>query len=99
MISDEAGLKQYMREICFPGADDATVQPLVAAYPPDPAQGCPYDTGTNNAGNDQFKRIAAFQGDFGIHWQRRFFLENRKGKADGWSYCKSDSEVYAKPES
>ena len=61
---------------------------LFALYPQDPTQGSPFDTGMANAITPQFKRIAAFEGDFTFQAPRRFFLNQRSDKQDMWSFGK-----------
>jgi acetylcholinesterase len=58
----------------------ALVAAILAAYPADPTQGSPFDTGTANALTPQYKRIAAILGDLSFQAPRRFFQQSRAGK-------------------
>ncbi|KAI0030227.1 alpha beta-hydrolase [Vararia minispora EC-137] len=51
------------------------VEPLFAAYPEDPAVGCPYATGTVNNITSQFKRMASITGDLVFQAPRRLFFK------------------------
>ncbi|KAJ7717346.1 hypothetical protein B0H16DRAFT_1740638 [Mycena metata] len=61
---------------------------IATLYPDDPTQGSPFDTGLANQLTPQFKRLAAFQGDYLFTGTRRFLLEhasktqmNKRGKS------------------
>ncbi|KAJ7221816.1 hypothetical protein B0H12DRAFT_1241188 [Mycena haematopus] len=55
-------------------------------YPDDPAQGSPFNTGTANQFIPEFKRLAAFQGDYLFIGVCRFFLEHASKTQDAWSW-------------
>ncbi|KAJ7138497.1 sterol esterase [Mycena crocata] len=59
-------------------------------YPDDPTQGSctgsPFNTGTANELTCEFKRLAAFSGDFGFIGGRRFFLEHASKTQNAWSW-------------
>ena len=78
-----------MREHYFPGASTEEVTPLLTLYPNDPAQGSPFGTGDANQLAPMFKRVAAFQGDFLFHAQRRSLLTLRSDKQPAWAYSAS----------
>ena len=75
-----------MRDYYFPGASTEEVTPLLTLYPNDPAQGSPFGTGDANQLAPMFKRVAAFQGDFLFHAQRRSLLTLRSDKQPAWAY-------------
>lgn len=56
------------------GLDNETVSKILALYPDDPAQGCPFNTGPERFASQgyMFKRGAAIVGDEVIHAGRRF---------------------------
>ncbi|KAJ7199617.1 carotenoid ester lipase precursor [Mycena pura] len=70
----------------FPKSTPAEIAELAAFYPDDPTQGSPFDTGLANQFTPQFKRIAAFQGDFLFTGTRRFYLEHASKTQNTWSW-------------
>jgi acetylcholinesterase len=62
------------------------VAEILAAYPADPTQGSPFDTGTANAITPQYKRIAAIFGDVIFQAPRRFFLQHTAGKQEQFAF-------------
>jgi acetylcholinesterase len=66
-------------------AQDLVAQ-ILEAYPADPTQGSPFDTGSENAITAQYKRIAAILGDIVFQAPRRFFLQNTAGKQTQFAY-------------
>ncbi|KAH7928750.1 alpha/beta-hydrolase [Leucogyrophana mollusca] len=85
-ITTTAQLAEYIQTIWLPAAPADTVTTLLELYPEDITQGSPFDTGILNALTPQFKRIAAFQGDAVFQAPRRFFLQQRSGKQNLWSF-------------
>ncbi|VDC05628.1 unnamed protein product [Peniophora sp. CBMAI 1063] len=85
-ITTEDELKEYILTYYAPGATDAEIKALLAAYPADVTKGSPFDTGALNAITPQFKRLAAMQGDFAFNAPRRFLLHQRASKQNAWSY-------------
>lgn len=59
------------------GLDNHTVAELMRLYPDDPAQGCPFNTGSERFADQgyQYKRGAAIIGDEVVHAGRRFTTE------------------------
>ena len=86
---DNAGFIEYLTTTAFRGSNETIVDPVAAKYPMDPAAGAPFCTGTANAGTPIYKRLAAFQTDYGFQAARRFFLRNRVSKSPGFAYCES----------
>ena len=76
-----------MKSNYFPGASDATIARLLELYPANPAAGSPFGTGDEFAFTPEFKRLAAFQGDFNFQATRRFLLDQRAGKQVIRSFC------------
>ncbi|KAJ7248983.1 Alpha/Beta hydrolase protein, partial [Mycena rebaudengoi] len=70
----------------LPRASTTQISHLATLYPQDPAQGSPFGTGNDNAITPQFKRIAAFQGDFVFHAPRRFLLQHVSKTQNTWSW-------------
>ncbi|KAJ7147408.1 carotenoid ester lipase precursor [Mycena crocata] len=70
----------------LPTATKAQIAKLAALYPDDPTQGSPFDTGLANQFTPQFKRIAAFRGDFSFAGPRRFFLKHASKTQNTWSW-------------
>lgn len=77
----------FLRQVWFPGASRADVEPILEAYSSDPAAGSPFDTGNANAISSQYKRIAAVQGDWFFQAQRRTLLKEYASKQPAYSYC------------
>ncbi|TBU61508.1 carotenoid ester lipase precursor [Dichomitus squalens] len=79
ITTDEAAAA-YLKSNYFPNASDATILRLLELYPASPAAGSPFGTGDAFAFTPEFKRLAAFQGDFIFQATRRFLLNQRAGK-------------------
>ncbi|KAJ7149872.1 carotenoid ester lipase precursor [Mycena crocata] len=82
--SEEFGA--YLQSNYLPEASAAQIAQLTVLYPDDPTQGSPFNTGTENQFTPQFKRLAAFQGDYSFIGARRFFLEHASRTQDTWSW-------------
>ncbi|KAI0322091.1 carotenoid ester lipase precursor [Amylostereum chailletii] len=85
-ITTDAKVHKYLKDIYLPNASDAEIDQILAAYPSDVTQGSPFDTGLFNVLTPQFKRLAAIQGDVVFQAPRRFFLQQRSGKQNTWSF-------------
>lgn len=85
-ITTEAQLRSYLTTFYVPNASASELDQLLTLYPQDPAQGSPFDTGDLNALSPQYKRLAALQGDLVFQAPRRFFLSQRSGKQNTWSF-------------
>ncbi|KAI0318923.1 carotenoid ester lipase precursor [Amylostereum chailletii] len=69
--------RSYIGSNYFPFASNTSdFEKLLTLYPNDTTQGSPFNTGTANALNAEFKRFAAIQGDIVFQAPRRFFLQN-----------------------
>ncbi|KAH7915897.1 Alpha/Beta hydrolase protein [Hygrophoropsis aurantiaca] len=76
----------YISSVFLVGATEDEMTQLGQLYPDDPAQGSPYDTGSNDTLTPEFKRISAFQGDFYFQAPRRYALSILSKTQDAWSY-------------
>lgn len=85
--STETETNNYIAFNYFTDASTQDLQPLFEAYPSDPSDGSPFDTGSANNLTAQYKRLAAFQGDLVFQAPRRFFLQQRNSEQNIWSYC------------
>jgi len=84
----DSQFESYVRTIIFPNITDAEYETIAEAYPSDPTQGSPFDTGIMNVLTPEFKRLAAFDGDVTFHAPRRLFLNSLSGRQNAWSFCK-----------
>ncbi|KAJ7719698.1 carotenoid ester lipase precursor [Mycena maculata] len=76
----------YVHSNYLPGSTAAQIVNISQLYPDDPTQGAPFNTGTANELTPEFKRLAAFQGDYTFIGARRFFLERASTTQDAWSW-------------
>jgi len=86
--STEEDFRTYIRQLYFQGSSEAELEGLWTNYTSIPSEGSPFGTGDLNQLYPQYKRVAAFKGDFIFQSPRRFFLEEVSGKQKTWSYCK-----------
>ncbi|KAF7329205.1 Carboxylic ester hydrolase [Mycena kentingensis (nom. inval.)] len=77
----------YLSSTLLPFATPAQIARIAELYPDDPTLGSPFGTGTDNQLTPEYKRIAAFQGDFIFQTERRFLLQQaaKRGQKT-WSY-------------
>ncbi|KAJ7623847.1 carotenoid ester lipase precursor [Mycena polygramma] len=85
-ITTDDEFVSYLRSNFFPKATPDEIAQLAVLYPDDPTQGSPFDTGSANQLTPQFKRLAAFQGDYIFTGARRFFLESASKTQNTWSW-------------
>ncbi|KAJ7721308.1 hypothetical protein B0H16DRAFT_1791683 [Mycena metata] len=71
----------------LPQSSPAQIAQIATLYPDDPTQGSPFDTGLANQLTPQFKRLAAFQGDYLFTGTCRFLLEHASKTQNTWSWC------------
>ncbi|KAJ6451387.1 carotenoid ester lipase precursor [Mycena vitilis] len=76
----------YIHSNYLPKATPNEIAQLAVLYPDDPALGSPFDTGLANQVTPEFKRLAAFQGDYLFTGARRFFLESASKTQNTWSW-------------
>ncbi|KAJ7700755.1 Alpha/Beta hydrolase protein, partial [Mycena rosella] len=70
----------YIQSNYLPKTSPAQIAQISTLYPEDPAQGLSFGTGSANAITPEFKRLAAFQGDFLFVGPRQFFLEHASAR-------------------
>ncbi|KAJ7700766.1 alpha/beta-hydrolase [Mycena rosella] len=85
-ITTNAEFMGYIQSNYLPKSSPAQIAQITTLYPEDPAQGSPFGTGSANAITPEFKRLAAFQGDFLFVGPRRFFLEHASARQNMWSW-------------
>ncbi|KAJ7052669.1 alpha beta-hydrolase [Mycena amicta] len=76
----------YIHSNFRPKATASQIAKLGELYPQDPAQGAPFGTGDANQLTPEFKRLAAFQGDYIFVGARRHFLKYASATQNVWSY-------------
>lgn len=85
--STDDAFAHFLATTWFPGASRTDIDPLLALYPPDPAEGSPFNTGGAFVYTPQFKRIAALQGDWFFNAPRRALLEMYAARPEpAWTY-------------
>lgn len=91
-ITTTEQLRLCIKTIFFLTASDPAIDAILEAYPDDPAQGSPFNTGQLNQVYPQYKRIAAILGDLTFTLARRVYL-NHAAQAHPevpfWSYLSS----------
>ncbi|KAL8277084.1 hypothetical protein RQP46_010512 [Phenoliferia psychrophenolica] len=87
-ITTDAEALAYIQTNFLLGSTDAEIAEMALHYPQDPTQGSPFNTGYRNQLTPQFKRLAAFAGDYAFQAPRRFFLNKvaSLGKNKVWSF-------------
>ncbi|GAA5850567.1 hypothetical protein JCM9279_007545 [Rhodotorula babjevae] len=82
------------------GAVEQLLEPILAFYPPDPALGSPFETGSSSFGlAPGYKRLAAFVGDILFQAPRRHFLREtpKDFGEDSWNYLYREAREGASP--
>lgn len=75
-VGDDTQFRAFIEKYFVGGVNSSTVDRIMAAYPADPDFGSPFETSAiKYQGFPQYKRIAAFQGDFIVGSARRAMLE------------------------
>ncbi|KAF8318770.1 alpha/beta-hydrolase [Clavulina sp. PMI_390] len=87
-VTTDAQFTAYINQYYLPNGTAAQLASLAAAYPQDPSQGSPFNTGSANALTPEFKRLAAVQGDLVFQGPRRWFLQHVASKQNAWVYGK-----------
>ncbi|KAI0703975.1 Alpha/Beta hydrolase protein, partial [Earliella scabrosa] len=86
-ITTDDAFAHFLATTWFPGASRTDIDPLLALYPPDPAEGSPFSTGGAFSYTPQFKRIAALQGDWFFNAPRRSLLETYAARPEpAWTF-------------
>ncbi|KAJ8490001.1 hypothetical protein ONZ51_g2565 [Trametes cubensis] len=91
-VTDEE-FAAYVANVYFPDAPKENVTRLLQLYPSNPAVGSPFETGDQFAFTPEYKRLAAFQGDFIFHAPRRFLLDLQAGKQTVRSFLSERNKV------
>ncbi|RDX52231.1 carotenoid ester lipase [Lentinus brumalis] len=76
----------YIHSNYYRNTSRDAVAKILDLYPADPTLGSPYDTGDNFTYTPQYKRMAAFQGDFIEHAPRRLFVQHLADKQPVYTY-------------
>jgi len=92
-VTTDSEFLTYIHTYYTPSASVDEVKQVLDLYPQDPACGSPFNTSDQNALTPQFKRLAAFQGDAIFQSPRRFFLQERAGKQETWSFLNKRSKT------
>ncbi|KAI0731479.1 sterol esterase [Fomitopsis betulina] len=85
VTTDEEFLS-YIHTEYLPDASPTEILAVGVAYPQDPSLGSPFDTGDANQLTPQFKRMAAFTGDWQFESPRRLVLQTMSQTQDAWAY-------------
>ncbi|KAJ7167897.1 sterol esterase [Mycena filopes] len=85
-ITTDAEFLEYIHSNYFPAASPDQIAEIGRLYPDDPTQGSPFGTGTSDQLAPQYKRLAAFQGDYVFIGQRRFLLQHASSRQNTWSW-------------
>jgi len=84
-VTTEATFLQYLRT-AYGNANQTVLNLISNAYSPNITEGSPYNTNTSNAVTPQYKRVAAFVGDFYFQAPRRSMLAQMSKTQKTWSY-------------
>ncbi|KAJ6477296.1 sterol esterase [Mycena vulgaris] len=85
-ITTDGEFLDYVHSNYLPASSQDDIARIGELYPDDPTQGSPFNTGTDNQLTPEYKRLAAFQGDYFFTGPRRFFLEHVSATQDAWSW-------------
>ncbi|KAJ7116116.1 sterol esterase [Mycena crocata] len=85
-ITTEEGFLDYVHTVFLPTATPEQMSRVATLYPQDPTQGSPFDTGSDYQLTPEYKRVAAFIGDFMFHSPRRALLQQASKTQDTWSW-------------
>ncbi|EGO01172.1 hypothetical protein SERLA73DRAFT_159669 [Serpula lacrymans var. lacrymans S7.3] len=85
-VTTDQDFLDYLSSTFLAGAEQYQIDLVGWFYPADPAEGSPFQTGSNDTLGPQYKRIAAFQGDFYFQVPRRYTLSHLSKTQNVWSY-------------
>ncbi|KAJ7503238.1 carotenoid ester lipase precursor, partial [Mycena galericulata] len=85
-VTTDTQFVDYIHSNYLKAGTPAQVSRIVELYPRDPTVGSPFNTGSANQLTPEFKRIAAFEGDFLFSGLRRLFLRHAAGTQRTWSW-------------
>lgn len=86
--STDDEVQTYIATMGLPNVSADQITALLNAYPNVAADGSPFDTGSLNEIEPEYKRVAALQGDLVFNGPRRAFLAQRSAHQNTWSFCK-----------
>ena len=78
--------KQYVHSNFLPKATAEQIDAVAKAYPSDPSTGSPFGTGNASEATPEFKRLAAFQGDWAFIAPRRHLFKHTANTQPVWSF-------------
>ncbi|KAI0942552.1 hypothetical protein AcW1_003149 [Taiwanofungus camphoratus] len=85
-ITTDEEFLSYVHSNYIPDASTSSIVAIGEAYSEDPSLGSPFGTGNAYNLTPQYKRLAAFQGDFVFQAPRRFYLGTLSRSQDAWAY-------------
>ncbi|EED79829.1 sterol esterase from carbohydrate esterase family CE10 [Postia placenta Mad-698-R] len=85
-VTTDAEFLAYIHQNYLPLASSADIADVATAYPEDPIYGSPFGTGDLYNITPEYKRMAAFQGDWEFQSPRRYFLEVASKTQDAWAF-------------
>ncbi|PCH36159.1 sterol esterase [Wolfiporia cocos MD-104 SS10] len=85
-ITTDEQFLEYVHSTYIPAATASDLEEVSKAYPSNPDKGSPFGTGDLYALTPQFKRIAAFTGDWVLVAPHRFWIEQMSKTQDAWVY-------------
>ncbi|KAK7031810.1 carboxylic ester hydrolase [Favolaschia claudopus] len=85
-ITTDAEFLGYVHSNFFPETSSDELAEIARLYPSDPAQGSPFNTGTQFQVSPEYKRVAAFIGDMAMVSPLRFLAEHASSRQDVWTW-------------
>ncbi|KAI1788051.1 carotenoid ester lipase [Ganoderma leucocontextum] len=92
-ITTDEEFLDYINSNFYSDTPRDEVAKFLELYPADPAAGAPYNSGDNYAYSPQYKRMAAFQGDFIEVAPRRRFTQHLSKKQPVYAYLSNFHKV------
>jgi len=85
-VTTDGQVHDLIQNLYLPTANETTMEQVLEYYPEDIDLGSPFDTPQFEYEYPQFKRLAAFQGDYINEAARRSFLTQVSGTQNAWSF-------------
>ncbi|KAJ7339981.1 carotenoid ester lipase precursor [Mycena albidolilacea] len=85
-VTTDSEFHDYVQSNYLAAGTPEEVAKIVELYPQNPTLGAPFGTGSANEITPEFKRIAAFEGDFLFVGIRRFLLQHASKTQNTWSW-------------
>ncbi|KAJ7894852.1 carotenoid ester lipase precursor [Mycena olivaceomarginata] len=85
-VTTDSEFHDYVQSNYLAAGTPEEVAKIVELYPQNPTLGAPFGTGSANEITPEFKRIAAFEGDFLFIGIRRFLLQHASKTQNTWSW-------------